>query len=568
MLEELNPQQREVAQLRRHCVAIACPGAGKTKTIATKAALLLADPAATVGAVTFSKDAAVELRDRILTLAGTQVKRRLTAGTFHSLAFRQLGQPGQARRDIASDGDRLGLLSRVIADLGLNWKPEDVIPVIERIKTNFGRVDAGSPDARLYDAYQQALSRNGKIDFQDMLRLAVAGMESGEIQPYRFTDLLVDEFQDTDPLQYRWVELHAKAGAQVTVVGDDDQSIYGFRAALGFRGMESFAGSFAAQKVVLGSNYRCRSEILAAADRVIRNNADRIPKLLKAERGQGGSVSSLRFDDEYADAAAAVEALQPLLHAGRSCAILARTNRILDPIESVCRSHGVKYYRASGSSVLNRPQGALMCNLLEIVEGRKLNGLDAVLGYMGMSSTDLSALHHDMGATLVQRQKKDLVALGLTEDTASAYRAFMKRLAEWQSLCERKFYSLALEGVLEWMLLWANGDQAIRAIQATYDVISRLNGLFSERIEFLKRDNNKPGEGALVLTTMHSSKGLEWDHVWITRAEEGVVPDEKSPESEERRLFYVAMTRARDSLVIATIRKNPVSRFVIESEVR
>jgi superfamily I DNA/RNA helicase len=568
MLDELNSQQREVAQLRRHCVAIACPGAGKTKTIATKAALLLADPSAVVGAVTFSKDAAVELRERILSLAGADAKRRLVAGTFHSLAFKQLTPPGGRKRDIASDGDRMGLLARVIAELGLAWKPEEVVPVIERIKTDFGRVEPGTADAELYHAYQDALARNGKIDFQDMLRLSVAGMESGEITPYRLTDLLVDEFQDTDPLQYRWVELHARGGTQVTVVGDDDQSIYGFRAALGVRGMESFASTFDAQRIVLGSNYRCRSEILSAADRVIRHNVDRIPKALRAERGIGGSVTTSRLDDEYADAVAAIERLQPLLAAGRSCAILARTNRILDPIESVCRSHGVAYHRASGSSVLNRPQGALMCNLLEIVEGSKRNGLDAVLGYMGMSSSHLGALHRDMGTELKQRLKKDLVALGIDEDTAKAYRNFMKRLAEWRTLCERKFYSLALEGVLELMMTYAKGDQAVRAIRATYDVLARLNGTFAERIEFLKRDNNKPVAGALVLTTMHSSKGLEWDHVWITRAEEGVVPDEKSGESEERRLFYVAMTRARDSLVIATIKKNPVSRFVIESEVQ
>jgi superfamily I DNA/RNA helicase len=173
-----------------------------------------------------------------------------------------------------------------------------------------------------------------------------------------------------------------------------------------------------------------------------------------------------------------------------------------------------------------------------------------------------------MGSALVQRQKKDLVALGLPEDTATTYRAFMKRLGEWQLMCERQFYSLALDGVLELMMTYAKADPAIRAIQGTYDVLSRLNGTFAERIEYLRQDNNKPADGALVLTTMHSSKGLEWDHVWITRAEEGVVPDEKSTESEERRLFYVAMTRARDSLVIATIRKNPVSRFVIESAVQ
>ena len=567
MLDELNPQQREVVEVRRHCLAVACPGAGKTKTIATKAASLIGDPRAIVGAVTFSKDAAVELRDRIIALAGTDAKRRLIAGTFHSLAFKQLRGPGGARRDIASEGDRMGILTRVLAELGMNWKAEEAVPVIEKIKTEFGKTEPSSIEAQLYDAYQDALERNGKIDFQDMLRLAVLRMESGDIEPYAFTDLLVDEFQDTDPLQYRWVELHARAGTRVTVVGDDDQSIYGFRAALGFRGMESFASTFDAQRVVLGSNYRCRSEILSAADRVIRNNVERISKVLHASRGSGGIVATRRFEDEYADAVAAVEALQPKQAAGQSCAILARTNRILDPIEAVCRSHGVKYFRASGQSILNRPQGALMCNLLEVVQGKKQTGLDAALAHAGMSTRDLTALHQAMGAALVQKQKKELIELGLNEDTATAYRAFMKRLGEWQSLCARQFHSLALEGVLEWMLSYAKVDTAVRAIQATYEVISRLNGTFTDRIEFLKRDNNAPVDGAIILTTMHSSKGLEWDHVWITRAEEGVVPDEKSPESEERRLFYVAMTRARDTLTIATIKKNAISRFVIEADV-
>lgn len=566
MLDTLNPQQLEVVQLRRNSVAIACPGAGKTTTIATKAAMLLGEAGARVGAVTFSKDAATELRDRIVKLAGPDAKRRLIAGTFHSLAYKQISRPGR-RLDIASEGDRAGMLMGVLAEVGLDWKVEEAVPVIEQIKTNFGRTEEGTKEADLYRAYQEALQRNGKIDFQDMLRLAVERMENGDIEPYPLTYLLVDEFQDTDPLQYRWVELHAQAGAIVTVVGDDDQSIYGFRAALGFRGMESFATTFDATRVVLGSNYRCRSEILAAADCLIRHNVDRIPKLLTAEKGPGGTLGAARFGDEYDEAVAAIEHLQPRLASRATCAILARTNRILDPIEAVCRSHGVPYFRASGRSILDRPEGALLCNLLEVVQRAKSTGLNAVLAHAGLRRDDLSALHADMGAALVQRQKKDLVALGLGEETATVYRNFMKRLAEWQTLCDRKFYSLAVEGAREWMLTYAKSDNATRAIQATYDVLSRLNGPFTERIEFLKRDNNAPTPGALILTTMHSSKGLEWDNVWICRAEEGVVPDEKSPESEERRLFYVAMTRARDALTISTTRKNVASRFLLEAGV-
>ena len=198
-------------------------------------------------------------------------------------------------------------------DLGLDGKAEDVIPTIEKIKTSFGRCDAESEDGKLYHAYQDALARNGKIDFQDMLRLAVEGMQNGSILPYPFKYLLVDEFQDTDPLQYRWIELHAKAGSIVTVVGDDDQSIYAFREALGYRGMESFIKEFDAKPVVLGSNYRCRSEILLAADRVIRNNVDRIAKVLRAEKGAGGRVLASRHADEYIEAVAAVGSLAPLL---------------------------------------------------------------------------------------------------------------------------------------------------------------------------------------------------------------------------------------------------------------
>lgn len=567
MLDELNPQQREVAQLRQNCVAIACPGAGKTKTIATKAALLLQEDAAVVGAVTFSKDAAIELRERILAVAGKAVKKRLIAGTFHSLAFKQLQRPGARPLDIASDGDRLGLLIRVMQDLGLEGKAEDVIPTIEKIKTNFGRCTADSADGQLYHAYQDALARNGKIDFQDMLRLAVEGMQNGTILPYPFKYLLVDEFQDTDPLQYRWIELHAKAGSIVTVVGDDDQSIYAFREALGYRGMESFIKEFGAKPVVLGSNYRCRSEILAAADRVIRNNVDRIAKVLRAEKGAGGRVLACRHADEYVEATAAIEALGPMLASGKSCAILARTNRILDPLESVCRSHGVKYYRASGASVLSRPEGALMCNLLEIVERVKETGLDAVLAHLGLRAEQLRALHAGMGPELTQKGRAELIELGLPEDVATNYREFMKRLAEWRSLCDRKFYSLVLSGVSEWMLKYTKKESGVRTIQATYDVLSRLTGTFAERLLFLRQDNNQPTPGALILTTMHSSKGLEWDHVWIARSEETVVPDAKSTEPEERRLFYVAMTRARESLTISGTSKNFASRFVTEAQI-
>jgi len=235
-------------------------------------------------------------------------------------------------------------------------------------------------------------------------------------------------------------------------------------------------------------------------------------------------------------------------------------------MEAVCRSHGVKYYRASGKSILSRAEAALMCNLLELVQKTKTAGVDALLSFAGIGTQELKLIHRKSRASTDQRQKKELLEMGLSENSADRYRELMKRLAEWRSLCDRQFYSLVLEGVREWMLQHADVDQAKRAITATYDVLTRLNGPFSERLDFLRRDNNEPAPDALILTTMHSSKGLEWDRVWIIRAEETVVPDEKSTESEERRLFYVAVTRARAQLRISTAKKNPTSRFVLEAQ--
>lgn len=565
-LANLNLSQREVVDYRGHCVAIAVPGAGKTATIAAKAAVLLADPTVTVGAVTFSKDAAVELRERIVALAGPSSRRRLLAGTFHSLAFKQLGNGDGRLADVLSEGVRAAIVGQILQERGISWKVEEAISVIERTKLGLGDPPHGTNESELYEAYQSALSRNGKIDFQDMLRLAVAGMQDGKIAPYSLTYLLVDEFQDCDSLQARWTHLHANAGTLVTVVGDDDQSIYGFRNALGYRGMEAFIKEFGARQVILGKNYRSHGEVLTVADNVIRNNKDRIEKELRAHRGSGGVVEFERSDDEYKEAVSAVEALVPFLRTGKTAAVLARTNRILDPLEAVCRSQGVKYFRAAGRSILDRAEAALMGDLLELAQGSTIGGIDALLGFAGIGSHELVVLHALSGAkSTAMPRKKDLVAAGISDATAATYRDFLKKLKEWQTLCRREFHALVLDGVREWMLQYVTEDPAKRAINTTYDVLTQLEGSFHNRLAFLRQKNNEPGNDALVLTTMHASKGREWSAVVVVRAEETIVPDDGSTESEERRLFYVALTRARDWLRISTAKKNPTSRFVMEA---
>lgn len=566
-LAKLNPSQREVVECRDHCVAVAVPGAGKTATIAAKAALLLSDPNMTVGAVTFSKDAAIELRDRILALAGPSAKKRLIAGTFHSLAYKQLALAAGKKPDIATDGERTAIVTQVIQETSTEWKLEDAIATIERLKTTFDLPSVESADGQLFAAYQDALLRNGRLDFQDLMRYAVQGMQGGTIAPYNVRVLLVDEYQDVDSHQAAWTALHARAGAAVCLVCDDDQSVYGFRSAMGLRGIEQFSAEFNARQIVLGVNYRSHSEILAVADRVIRNNTERVVKQLVSHRGPGGAVSFARHDDEYKEAVAAMEAMAEAVRAGKTSAILARTNRILDPVEAVCRSHGIKYHRAAGRSILDRPESALMGNALELIEESRGGGLDAILGFSGVGGADLHTLHRKFATAMHagRVKKKDLLEAGVGEDAADKYLDLTKRLSEWRTLCERKFHALVLDGVYEWMLKWPTSDQGRRAIITTYDVLSRLNGPFSDRLNFLRRKNNEATADAIVLTTFHSSKGLEWDHTALIRLEETVIPDEGSLESEERRLFYVGVTRARRVMLLSTAKKSPTSRFVIEA---
>ncbi|MDF6571899.1 hypothetical protein NLP57_24605, partial [Escherichia coli] len=138
------------------------------------------------------KDAATELQDRIRVLAGPASKPRLLAGTFHGLAFKQLSPKGCKQQDIANEGDQLALVAQALKEADLDWKEDAALAAIEAIKMDFGRVPPGSVEERLYSAYQQALARNGKLDFQDMLCQAIEGMETGAISPYPFTHLLVD----------------------------------------------------------------------------------------------------------------------------------------------------------------------------------------------------------------------------------------------------------------------------------------------------------------------------------------------------------------------------------------
>ena len=553
----------EAATTLSHCVAVACPGSGKTKMLASKAAYLLS-LGYKVCTVTFTKESAMEIRERILQIVGKDAASRLTSGTFHGLCYKQTGL--KSLNNIATEGDRVAYVLRAIEISGVDCDVDMATALIEQGKAS-SLLDANSDIGRLVNAYQDILQRNKKIDFQDIIVNAVRGLKDGSLKPFDVDHLLVDEFQDTDELQFDWLSLHAKAGIVITAVGDDDQSIYAFRHALGYQGMERFVDAYNANRVVLAINYRCHDEILSSAGRVIANNRGRIPKSLVAHRGLGGSVQFKTFPSPILEGVAVAERFADTASSGRSSAVLARTNRRLDFVESALVARGIPFVRTGGGSLFDRPEPSLFADLVDLACGQKTTGLDHALAWAGMSEEDLRRLIDHYGHKPILSSKEDMGNLNVSDKSMDIWREFVKRWQGWSKIAQDGKDALLLSGIASWMRERTTEKGPLANIDLAEMVFMKFDTPIEKRTDELKKrrkKKDKPDAGVVVLTTMHGSKGLEWDRVWIVAAEETVVPDEKSPIEEERRLFYVGMTRARDDLTISASTKNRVSRFVDE----
>lgn len=704
-MSRLDEAQAEAAAVLDHCLVVACPGSGKTRTLAAKAAKILSRPDARVCAVTFTRDAAVEIRRRILEEAGRDAAGRLAAGTFHGLCWRQLGL---AREPVASEGERIAYAARAAADARADLDPEDALRLIEAGKAGQSVHFPGVDVERMVRAYQDILSRNGKLDFQDLIARAVDGMRRGAVRPVPADFLLVDEFQDTDESQLAWVMEHAAAGAKVTAVGDDDQchppqtriatnrgwmrieyldpgrvaiaafdtgamrpfatrdyrlvrmpfeghlleivvedaptvlctpdhrwwvrpsagggapflaaarnliaeaveipavdgwgraswrllrtvkrvayrgpvfglevlagglyvaeglvthnSIYGWRRALGHAGMERFADLLGARRVALGTNYRSRREIVEAAARLVERNRGRIRKPLRAARPWGGRIAVKAFKTPMEEAAAVAEAAA---RSPKGFAVLARANHLLDPVEAALAARGVPYERLGGSSIFDREEAAVMADLLRLAAGTGNGaGVDHALAWAGMLEDDLRALHARFGAAVVAGSPKDYDGLPVTRAGVELWRELARRLAGWRLVAGSGGADLVVEAVAQWMESRAPDKRSAVIVDYARMFFAARRGTLEERLRGAgERRKREQDGGAVHLVTMHGAKGLEWDEVWIVGAEETITPDDQAPLEEERRLFYVAMTRAREALTVSHTDRHPPSRFLDE----
>lgn len=595
-IASLNSEQRQVALCDKHCLAVAAPGSGKTKTLAVKAARLLSMNMRVV-AVTFTRDSAIELRDRILSIAGNDVLPNLLVGTFHSIdllmAFPRKSKSGMGsaiidagfskltrKWEIVKEANRYSFVSRAIAQAGLPLEVDQATAVIEGIKSGQA-APQNDEEKGMVETYDGLLKRHGVIDFQDILLETNKALKEGLISPLRTDHLLIDEFQDTDRTQFDWAMAHAHARVITTAVGDDDQSIYGFRRALGYRGMIDFVRELSAERIVLGTNYRSHSEVLVPAKKLISVNTDRMDKVLVSSKGAGGTALWEKYGDRKSEAKQCVRWSSDALTAGQSVGILARTNKRLDEVEAWCIRDQVPYVRTEGGSILKSSEMAVLMAMIGLIVDDESLDADQVLSWCKVSEEELTDFHRVVGKRgIANLTKKQLDQVTLSATSKKLIAMLARRREEWRVILEPGGVQFVLDGVIDVLVAPVSQNQrSINVLQIAKEVFSKplsnktgIDGL-RERLRALrnKRDGVKQEEAddetRVALMTAHGSKGLEWDHVWVLGAEEGAFPDESASEQEERRLFFVAMTRARRHLMVSAAGGRPLSRFVTESQI-
>lgn len=411
------------------------------------------------------------------------------------------------------------------------------------------------------------------------------------------THFMVDEFQDADEIQYQYMMEHYRTGnIIVTAVGDDDQCIYGFRESLGVEGMNRFETESGATRITLGTNYRCYREILSSADRLISYNLKRLDKRLHAAKGKGGTVEVFRYPSADLEAEALTSKILETCKgipfpagAGKTFdvwvgkgqwAVLARNNFQLDAVDASFRANAIPYHKA-GKSFWEKPPVSFLVTMLQSLLTDQRAGIDNLLHWAGISPSVLDELHEKVKGDYSNLFKKDFVdSLKLTDITNGAkpsdvaiFKGFITQLHGWAKGARKKDddrINTAIHGLGVWMKEHANTFQSVR-IEMAINMLQRLNGPLKDRLERVTRKPTVDIDGGVRLYTMHSSKGLEFDNVWIIGAEEGVIPSNGNGPltqdfiDEERRLMYVAITRARNALYISSTAENPPSRFIAEA---
>lgn len=402
------------------------------------------------------------------------------------------------------------------------------------------------------------------MDFSDLLLTTVRKMANGEMPPLPIRWLLVDEAQDMDEIQMEWILLHGRAGIEVTLVGDDDQSLYAFRHALGYEGLQEVTFALSATETTLPINYRCAPNILAHAAKLIAHNKNRAPKKISAHKETPGAISVLRLPDRWAE----VDQIGDTIKKSgddQEWAILARTNLILDTAEVALTDMGVPYRRTGGKSIWEHSVGSVFAGLMRSAVDDSWTGIANALSFCGIHAEWVNSHSRRTTGGCTGRLE---VAMEQVQEEGPRKTVVRLRmgLASWRDQIAKGRPALVVHGIAGFLADYCKPNQLnmLRKLEAS---VARMPGTLAQRLSVLGRNNQARQQPTIQIMTLHASKGLEFDNVWIMGCEDGNLPHADSTEEDERRLLYVGMTRARKTLILSSAMEDGLeSRFLEEAE--
>ncbi|AZZ96687.1 DNA helicase II [Pseudoalteromonas sp. R3] len=606
LLDGLNDKQREaVAAPLQNMLVLAGAGSGKTRVLVHRIAWLMqvehASPYS-IFAVTFTNKAAKEMRTRVEETLQSPVGG-MWIGTFHGLAHRILRAHHREAKlpesfQILDSDDQLRMIKRLLKSMNIDdkkWPPKQLSWYISARKDEGQRPkDITAHDVneqlmlQVYTAYQDACDRAGLVDFAEILLRCYEVLQQHPtlLRHYqqRFRHMLVDEFQDTNSIQYLWLKLLAGSDSNIMIVGDDDQSIYGWRGAR-IENIKRFLSDFDAETIRLEQNYRSTGTILKASNALIQNNAERMGKSLWTDGNQGEPISVYAAFNELDEARFMVGKVKSWLQGGNAlsdCAVLYRSNAQSRVLEEALLQEGLKYRIYGGMRFFERQEIKDALSYLRLISNRNDDAaFERVINTpaRGIGDKTLSHIRDCARAEslpLWYAAKAVLEQGHLAGRAATAIRRFIELVEQLDDklmeleLAEQAKTTIEQSGLLA-MYQAEKGEKGRARVENLEELINAC-GQFELPVEeefssplqgFLAYTSLESGEGqadehedAVQMMTLHSAKGLEFPLVFMVGVEEGMFPSQQSHEEsgrleEERRLCYVGMTRAMEKLYIS-----------------
>lgn len=612
LLDDLNPAQREAVTAEAgHYLVLAGAGSGKTRVLTHRIAWLnevMGVPTFGILAVTFTNKAAAEMRHRVeLQLRGGT--RGLWIGTFHGIAHKLLRLHSTDAKlpesfQVLDSDDQLRIVKRVVRDLEIDearFPPKQIAWWINGQKDEGKRPEHFQPSANdpygrvmqsCYQEYQARCDRAGLVDFAELLLRAheLLRDQPALLSHYqrRFGEILVDEFQDTNRIQYAFIRLLAGETGHVFVVGDDDQAIYGWRGAK-VENVQHFLRDFPGSRTIkLEQNYRSTSTILNAANAVIEHNPDRLGKRLWTSAEDGERIDVFAAYNEQDEAMFVADRVLQWIDGGGSYAdnaILYRSNAQSRAFEEVLQREGIPYRVYGGFRFFERAEIKDALAYLRLIANRSDDAaFERAVNTptRGIGERTMEAVRQQASAASISLWEASLNVLesrqlrGAGHNALAAFLQLLEQLAEEVAdldLKDKIDHVLARSALREFHAKDARGlsvgESKVENLDELVSVAERFRAAevseddgveMSELVAFLSYASLEAGEGqadaaadSVQMMTLHSAKGLEFPQVFLVGLEEGVFPSSRSTESsdrmeEERRLAYVGITRARQRL--------------------